>query len=72
MVVFLLESYLIIFKNPIRHCFYSENKNTRLTIKKDSYCAAYCSCKTYLTKVLGIDFKSAVLDLYQQKFSVNK
>ena len=32
--------------------------------KNHSYCASYCSYITYLTKVLGIDFKSAVLNLY--------
>ena len=37
--------------------------------KNDSYCASYCLYLTYLTKVLGIDFKSAVLNLYYQRFS---
>ena len=34
--------------------------------KNDSYCASYCLYIIYLTKVLGIDFKSAVLNLYYQ------
>ena len=35
--------------------------------KDDSYCASYCLYIIYLTKVLGIDFKSAVLNLYYQR-----
>ena len=37
--------------------------------KNDSFCANYCLYIIYPTKVLGIDFKSAVLNLYYQKFS---
>ena len=37
--------------------------------KNDSYCASYCLYIIYLTKVLGNDFKSAVLNLYYQRFS---
>ena len=37
--------------------------------KNDSYCASYCLYIIYLTKVLGIDFKPAVLNLYYQRFS---
>ena len=37
--------------------------------KNDSFCASYCLYTIYLTKVLGIDFKSAVLNLYYQRFS---
>ena len=37
--------------------------------KNDSYCASYCLYKIYLTKVLGIDFKSALLNFYYQRFS---
>ena len=36
--------------------------------KKDSYCASYCLYIIYLTKVLGIDFKTGVLNLYYQRF----
>ena len=44
------------------YCLYSEYQ-----IKKnDSFCASYCLYIIYLTKVLGIDFKSAVLNLYNQ------
>ena len=35
--------------------------------KNDSYCASYCLYIFYLTKVLGIDFQSAVLNLYYQR-----
>ena len=34
--------------------------------KNDSFCASYCLYIIYLTKVLGVDFKSAVLNLYYQ------
>ena len=34
--------------------------------KNDSLCASYCLYIIYLKKVLGIDFKSAVLNLYYQ------
>ena len=47
------------------YCLYSEYQ-----IKKfDSFCASYCLYIVYLTKVLGIDFKSAVLNFYYQRFS---
>ena len=42
------------------YCFYSKY----IIRSVDSYCAAYCSYIIYLTKVIGIDFKSAVLILY--------
>ena len=44
------------------YCLYSEYQIQ----KGDSYCASYCLYIIYLTKVLGIDFKSAVLNLYYQ------
>ena len=47
------------------YCLYSEYQIQ----KNDSFCASYCLYKIYLTKVLGIDFKSAVLNLYYQRFS---
>ena len=37
--------------------------------KNDSFCASYCLYIIYLTKVIGIDFKTAVLNLFYQKFS---
>ena len=37
--------------------------------KIHSYCASYCLYIIYLTKVVGTDFKSAVLNLYYQRFS---
>ena len=46
------------------YCLYSEYQIQ----KNDSYCASYCLYIIYLTKVLGIDFKSAVLNLYYQRF----
>ena len=53
------------------YCLYSEYKIQGLTSKRDSYCASYCLYIIYLIKVLGIDFKSAVLNLYYQRFSLN-
>ena len=47
------------------YCLYSEYQIQ----KNDSFCASYCLYIIYLTKVLGIDFKSAVLSLYYQRFS---
>ena len=44
------------------HCLYSEYQIQ----KNDSFCASYCLYIIYSTKVLGIDFKSAVLNLYYQ------
>ena len=37
--------------------------------KNDIFCASYCLYIIYLTKNVGIGFKSAVLDLYYQRFS---
>ena len=47
------------------YCLYSEYQIQ----KNDSFCASYCFYIIYLTKVIGIDFKSAVLNLYYQSFS---
>ena len=44
------------------YCLYSEYQIQ----KEDSYCASYCLYIIYMTKVLGIDFKSAVLNLNYQ------
>ena len=44
------------------YCLYSEYKIPGLKNKRDSYCARYCLYIIYLTKVIGIDFKSAVLN----------
>ena len=44
------------------YCLFSEYQMK----KNDSYCAGYCLYIPYLTKVIGIDFKSAVLSLYYQ------
>ena len=46
------------------YCLYSEYQIQ----KNDSYCASYCLYIIYLTKVLDNDFKSAVLNLYYQRF----
>ena len=44
------------------YCLHSEYQ-----IQKNySFCARYCLYIIYLTRVLGIDFKSAVLNLYYQ------
>ena len=47
------------------YCLHSEYQIQ----KNDSFCASYCIYIIYLTKVLGIDFKSAFLNLYYQRFS---
>ena len=47
------------------YCLYSEYQIQ----KSDSYCASYCLYIIYLTKIVGIDFKSAVLNLYYQTIS---
>ena len=47
------------------YCLYSEYQIQ----KNDSFCASYCLYIICLTKVLGIDFKSAVLNLYYHRFS---
>ena len=53
-------SKFIIKRNS--YCLYSEYQIQ----KNDSLCASYCLYIIYLTKVLGIGFKSAVLNLYYQ------
>ena len=53
-------SKFIIKRN--RYCLYSEYQIQ----KNDSFCASYCLYIIYLTKVIGIDFKSAVLNFYYQ------
>ena len=45
-------------------CLYSEYQIQ----KNDSFCASYCLYLIFLTKVLDIDFKCAVLNLYYQRF----
>ena len=47
------------------YCLYSEYQIQ----KNDSFCASYCLYIIYLTKIVCIDFKSAVLNLYYQRFS---
>ena len=46
------------------YCLYSEYQIQ----KNDSFCASYCLYIIYLTKIVGIDFKSAVLNLYYQRY----
>ena len=46
------------------YCLYSEYQIR----KNDSFCASYCLYIHYLKKVIGIDFKSAVLNLYYRRF----
>ena len=58
-------SKFIIKRN--KYCLYSEYQIQ----KNDSYCASYCLYIIYLTKILGFDFKSAVLSLYYQRLSWN-
>ena len=45
------------------YCLYSEYQIQ----KNDSFCASYCLYIIHLTKVLGIDFKTAVLNLHYQR-----
>ena len=47
------------------YCLYSEDQIQ----KKDSFCASFCLYIIYFTKLVGIDFKSAVLNLYYQRIS---
>ena len=51
------------------YCLYSDYKIQGQTNEKDSYCASYCLYILYLKNVLGIDFISAVLNFYYQRFS---
>ena len=44
------------------YCLFSENQ----IHKKNRFCASFCLYIIYLTKVLGIDFKTADLKLYYQ------
>ena len=48
------------------HCLFFEYKKQSPTSKRDSYCASYCLYVIYSKKVLGTDFKSAILKLYYQ------
>ena len=56
------KKFLNYLKNKHKKCIYSEYQIQM----NDSFCASYCLYIIYLTKVLGIDFKSAVLNLYYQ------
>ena len=47
------------------YCLYSEYQIQ----KNDSFWASFCLYTIYLTKVFGIDFKSAASNLYYQSFS---
>ena len=49
------------------YCLYSEYQIQKI----DSFCASYCLYIIHLTKIVGIDFKSAVLNLFYQRFSLN-
>ena len=53
------------FKKRTGYCLYSKYQIQ----KHDSFWASFCLYKLYLTEVLGKDFKSAVLNLYYQRFS---
>ena len=59
-----LLSYL---KNNHKKCIYSEYQIQ----KNDGFCASYCSYIIYLSKVIGNDFESAVLNLCYQRFSLS-
>ena len=47
-------------------CLYSENLIQGLSCKRDPYCASYCLYTIYSKKVIGVGFKTAVLNLYYQ------
>ena len=47
------------------YCIYSQNQLQKI----DNFCASFCLYIIYSTKVLEIDFKSAVLNLFYQRFS---
>ena len=49
------------------YCSYSEYQIR----KNDSFCASCCLYTLYLTKLLGICFKSAFLNSFYQRFSLN-
>ena len=53
------------FKKRNGFCLYSEYQ----VPKNDSFCATYCLYIIYLLKVIGIDFQTAVMNLFYQKFS---
>ena len=50
-----------IIMKRIGYCLSSEYKIQGLTSKRDSFFASYCLYIIYLTKVIGMDFKAAVL-----------
>ena len=54
-----LPKKLLNYLKKNKKCIYSEYQIQ----KNDSFCASYCVYIIYLTKVLGIDFKSAILNL---------
>ena len=66
MAVLPLENYRTLLQKRNGYCLYSEYKKQGLTSKRDSYCASFWLYLIYLTKVIGIDFKSAVLNLCYQ------
>ena len=51
------------------HCLNSEYKREGLTSKTDKYCSSFCLYILYLTKAIGIEFKTAVLNLNYQRDS---
>ena len=48
------------------HCLLSECKKQGWTNERDAHCAVFRFYIIYLAKVLGIDFNSAVFNLYYQ------
>ena len=59
------EKLLNYSRNKHKKCIYSEHQIQKI----GCFCASYCLYILYLTKVLGNDFKSAVLNLYYQRIS---
>ena len=61
-------SKFIIKRNE--HCLCSEYKIKGLTSTKDNNYASYCLYISFLTKMVGMDFKSAVLNLYYRRLFI--
>ena len=59
MVLFVQRNYLNLLSNEMVIVYFLNIKYR----KKDSFCASYCLYIIYLTKIVGIDFESAVLNL---------
>ena len=66
MIVLLHKNYLNLIQNEMDIVYIPETKYKLRKVKKDRYSAIFCFDINYLTKVKGLDFKSAVSNLYYQ------